>query len=108
MSQYDDDRPRGSNRRRNQVVLGVVGLAAVLGAGAYVITAQVMDHRNSTTSSDTGALAPMITPASGTPAETPSADASAASPSASAGAANPSATPAPSRSTDVDEEIRKA
>jgi hypothetical protein len=109
MSHYDDDRPRWGNRRRNQVVLGAVGLAAVLGGGAYVITAQVMEHRNSTTTSDTGALAPMITPASGTPAETPSADASgAASATASASAAPPSATPAPSRSTDVDEQIRKA
>src|SRR5690349_11503575 len=78
MSQHD------SNRRRKQVVLGVVGLAAVLGAGAYVITAQVLDHRNSTATSDTGALAPMITPASETPAEVPSIDDStAAEPSAS-------------------------
>jgi len=107
MSQHD------SNRRRKQVVLGVVGLAAVLGAGAYVITAQVLDHKNATTTSDTGALAPMITraaePPAGTPAETPSADAStAASPSASASAASPSATPSPSRRTSADDEIKKA
>lgn len=111
MTPHDDGRSHDRNRRRKQVVLGVVGLAAVLGAGAYVITAQVIDHRNATTTRDTGALAPMITPAPETPAGTPSADASAtASPSAS-----PSATPAPSsagpsrsRDTSVDDEIKKA
>jgi hypothetical protein len=96
-----------SSRRRKQVVLGVVGLAAVLGAGAYVITGQVLDHRNATTTGDTGALAPMISPAAEPPAETPSA-AMAASPSASASAVPPSATPSPSRSSSVDDEIRKA
>jgi len=99
MSEHD------SNRRRKLVLLGVAGLAAVLGAGAYVITAQLLDHRNATTTSDTGALAPMITPASETPAETPQAS-MAASPSASV--APPSATPSPSPSSSVDDEIRKA
>jgi len=103
MSQHD------SNRRRKQVVLGVVGLAAVLGAGAYVITAQVMDHRSATTTSDTAALAPMVGAAPETPTEAPAASAT-ASPSvtSSPSAAPPSTTPSPSRGTSVDDEIRKA
>ena len=103
MSEHD------RNRRRKQVLLGVVGLAAVLGAGAYVITAQVLDHRNATTTSDTGALAPMITPASATPpVDLSSAPPATSSASASVSAAPPSAAPSPSRSSSVDEQIRKA
>jgi len=108
MSEHD------SNRRRKQV-LGVVGLAAVLGAGAYVITAQVIDHRNATTARDTGALAPTATPASTAPsAPDPSAAPLAgASPSLSPSVATTSATrsaapPAPSDSTSVNDEIKKA
>jgi len=103
MSEHD------RNRRRKQVLLGVAGLAAVLGAGAYVITAQVLDHRDATTTGDTGALAPMITPASATPSvDLSSAPPATASASASVSAAPPSATPSPSRSSSVDEQIRKA
>ena len=102
-----------SNRRRRRAVVGVVGLAAVLGAGAYVITAQVIDHRNAA-ARDTGALAPMATPGSVAPSapDLSAAPLAGASTSPSPSAASPSAArsgaPAPSGSVPVDEEIRKA
>src|SRR3954454_20534915 len=102
-----------SNPRRTRVLLGVVGLAAVLGAGAYLITAQVIDHRSAPTS-DTGALAPMVAPASAEPSapDLSAAPLAGASPSLSTSAASPSATRsaalAPTGRASVDEEIRKA
>jgi hypothetical protein len=118
MSQNDDDRPRDDgvhestaepphpdgNRRRKRVVLGAIGLAAVLGAGAYLIADQAADHKSSP--GDTGALAPAIAPTSPPPAG-PSA-APLARASASASPATPSGTTSPAPNASVAEEIRRA
>jgi hypothetical protein len=112
MSNLDDDRssddgvyqPESAtthrpSRRRRQAVVGAVGLTALLGAGAYVITAQVTDRNKSTVTRDAGALAPMATPA--TPAS--------ASSTASAKQTNkPSTSPEPSKSMTVEERIKAA
>jgi hypothetical protein len=67
MSSDDGVYQSTSNRRRrlHRARLGVVvtGLAALLGAGSYLITAQIMDRRNHAVTGDVGALAPMVTPA---------------------------------------------
>lgn len=129
MSMHDDDRPRDDGvyqsattarpRRRKQAVAGAIGLAAVLGAGAYVITSQVVD-RDGTATTDTGAIAPIVGPASGASSDASPASASA---SASASAATSMATPTPasagtkrtrspkpvaSTSVSVEEEIKAA
>lgn len=61
---YQSSSNRDQGRRRKQAVLGVVGLAALLGAGAYLVTAQIMESRNATVSGGTGALAPVVVPPS--------------------------------------------
>ncbi|GIM93319.1 hypothetical protein [Paractinoplanes toevensis] len=58
MSDYQSSAAsRRKVQRRKQLAVGVVGLGAVLGAGAYVVTAQVIDHRNHTVTTD--AIAPV-------------------------------------------------
>ena len=52
-----------TNARRKQAIVGVVGLAAVLGGGAYVLTDRLAGDKPSTTS-ETGALAPTSIPTS--------------------------------------------
>jgi cytoskeletal protein RodZ len=72
MTMNDDDRlsddgvnpPETSPaRRRTLVAAGVVGLAAVLGAGAYVVTSQGKADET-TVSRDTAAMAPSVSPQS--------------------------------------------
>jgi hypothetical protein len=77
------------NRRRKQVLIAVTGLA-VLGVGAALVTAQVVDDGKATTR-DAAALVP-VTPAV-TPAESvsPEAPASSAAPASSSASASPSA-----------------
>jgi hypothetical protein len=69
---YDDDRSgddgvyrsatsRRRTQRRRQAAVAVTGLAALLGAGAYVITSHVIDSEPAVTH-DTGALAPIGPP----------------------------------------------
>jgi hypothetical protein len=112
MSIHDDDRSgddgvyepasyRDLGRRRKQIALGAVGAAALLGAGAYVITAQIMDHNDSTVTRDAGALAPIVAPASDAPSEAPSSG-------PTKDAVKKSASPSPSPSLSVDEQIKRA
>jgi hypothetical protein len=128
MSIHDDDRSgddgvyeqpasnRDPGRRRTQIALGAVGAAALLGAGAYVITAQIMDHRDSTVTRDAGALAPIVAPTSDAPSGLPSvAPSDVPSPEASAPSSGPakdavkkSASPSPSHSLSVEEQIKRA
>jgi hypothetical protein len=116
MTLHDDDRP-GEGRtsaRRRRLALGAVGLAAVLGGGAYLITSEVVDHRDSTATTDTGALAPMISPASAsaTPSAfssaSPSAGASTPGTAATSAPARAAAGPAPRSSAAVSQEIKEA
>jgi hypothetical protein len=112
MSNHDDDRPeddglyrsaaiRRKRQRRKQYAVGAVGLAAVLGAGAYVVTAQVIDHRDHTVT-DTGALAPV-----GPPTDPPSSEPPTVAPSPSApvvttkSAVKQSVSPAPTPSASL-------
>jgi hypothetical protein len=81
------------NRRRKQVIIGVVGLA-VLGAGTALVTDRIADS-NSTVTADTAALAPA---APEVLTDSPSASAAPSSASASASASATSASAAPSES----------
>jgi hypothetical protein len=105
---------RGSRRRRTQVAAAVAGFA-ILGAGAYAITAQVADS-DRMTAQDVGVIvpAPAATSAYAQAQET---TATAASPSGSAsispaapseGGAGQLASPSPSNKRAVEEEIKKA
>jgi hypothetical protein len=104
MSISDDDagmteRPRG---RRRRWVVGIVALVAVLGPAAYFVTAQLEDHR-STSTDDRGVAAPITA--------TPSASPSAASPSAalSSAALSSAGSSAPEpKGASVDSKIRAA
>jgi hypothetical protein len=110
MTLHDDDRP-GEGRtsaRRRRLALGAVGLAAVLGGGAYLITSEVVDHRDSTATTDTGALAPMISPASGSSTASPSAGASTPGAAATSAPARAAAGPTPRSSAAVSQEIKEA
>ena len=97
------------NRRRKQAIAGVAGLA-VLGAGAYLVTSQVVDNTRTKTK-DAAALAPAplepVSPSASEPASAePSAAASAsASPST---AATPEPSPAPSRTLTAEQRVAKA
>ena len=51
------------SRRRKRAAIGVVGLAALLGGGAFLVTEQLTDG-GTTVIDDSGALAP-LTPARG-------------------------------------------
>jgi hypothetical protein len=58
----DAPQPDRSSRRRKRAVIGVVGLAAVLGGGAFFVTSAMTSGE--TVIRDTGALAPMASPES--------------------------------------------
>jgi hypothetical protein len=58
----DAPQPDRSSRRRKRAVIGVVGLAAVLGGGAFFVTDAMTSGE--TVIRDTGALAPMASPES--------------------------------------------
>jgi hypothetical protein len=113
MTLHDDEQPTGRpDLRRRRFALGAAGLAVVLGGGAYLITSQVVDHRDATVATDTGALAPPAGPAS--PSESATPPAVSASPSTGATKAKatstsaPTTAPAPQSSTAVDQEIKEA
>jgi hypothetical protein len=59
---YQSATSRRRSQRRKQAAVGVAGLGALLGAGAYVITAHLVGG-DSTATGDTGALAPIKPPA---------------------------------------------
>jgi len=108
MSMNDDDRPGCNGRRglsRRQVAAGVVGLAALLGAGAYMITARIVDRNDSSASSGAGVLAPVVTSAAAGPA-TPLSTSPRSTKQPVRQSAAPS--PVPSGSMTVDERIRAA
>lgn len=85
MKDHDDD-ARPWTRRRKQVATTAVGLTALLGVGAYVITAQVVGGHHTTTAQGTSA-APV---------------------GQGKGEANPEPGPTPSQSMTVDERIKAA
>ncbi|WP_433295472.1 hypothetical protein ACQP2F_35910 [Actinoplanes sp. CA-030573] len=99
--------------RRTKIVAGAVGLAAVLGGGAYLVTDQVMDHRASTTG-ETGALAPLPSPAASSvgtaqPDSVPLASASSSSPSSRGTTPSPSSSSSSAASSSPsDDAVRKA
>ena len=122
MSMHDDDRPRDdgvyrsapANRslRRKQAVAGAIGLAAVLGAGAYLITAPGDD---STTRADLEAVAPIAAPAAGASSAAAAASASTSMSASAAPASKPAGTgratkpkPSASAGVTVEEEIKAA
>ena len=82
------------SRRRTQAAVGAVGLAAILGGGAYLVTEHLTD--GGTVTSDSGALAPLTPPAAGTSAS-PSVRTS-ASATSRAPAGNVSREPSPATS----------
>lgn len=98
-----------------KIAVGAVGAAAVLGAGAYLITAQVLDRDANTESRNDGALAPIVAPASAEPSASSGIQASADSvgaptsaPAPARSSATPAAAPTPSSTLSVAEQIRKA
>ena len=95
------------NRRRQQAIAGVAGLA-VLGAGAYLVTAQVVDNTRTETK-DAAALAPApLEPHPPSASESASAEPSeSASASASPSAVTP-APPAPSKTLTAEQRVAKA
>jgi len=108
--------PPPTNRRR-QAIVGTVGLAAVLGVGAYVVTAQFTDQDEATSSAPvvTPALEPPVPeqPASEQPNPEPpvpneTATSAAASSVPPKKATEQPARPSPSRSLTVDEKIKEA
>src|SRR3954453_403846 len=78
------------SRRRKQAVAGVTGLAAVLGAAAFLITEHVTDQ--ATVATDAGAFAPMAAPS---PVAAPSAPAPSATRSAKPSGLAHHSSPAP-------------
>jgi hypothetical protein len=91
MTNAEHDR-RSSSRRKKQAIAGVVGLAAVLGGGAFLVTDRVADDaRTVATDAKTPAL-----PSSASPAPRASA---VAGPSKAAAASSGPAAPAPAAST---------
>jgi len=85
MKDHDVDARRWT-RRRKQVATTAVGLTALVGVGAYVITAQAVGEHHTTTAQETAAT-PM---------------------GQGKGEADPEADPTPSRSMTVDERIKAA
>ncbi|MEU4241238.1 hypothetical protein [Actinoplanes sp. NPDC026619] len=68
---YHSAMPERRRRRRTQAIVGAIGLAAVLGPGAYFATAQILDRqRAATVTQDAGVLVPVMP--SEEPAPTPS------------------------------------
>lgn len=115
MSVQDDDRAGGDGayrptptgrqkKRRAQLTVGAVGAAAVLGAGAYLVTAQTADRDDNTAARDTGVAAPMATAGSITEPAEPSVIASAFSSTS----ASPSTRPSTARAAEkVDPKVRR-
>src|SRR3954468_20875845 len=75
MTTHDDDRPGDDgvlqsgvngkpNQRRNRMAVGAVSLAALLGAGTYLVTSHVVDHDNPVSTGDANVLAPIVSSAS--------------------------------------------
>ncbi|HEX8344216.1 MAG TPA: hypothetical protein VF657_05665 [Actinoplanes sp.] len=93
--------------RRKQAVAGGVGLAALLGAGAFLVTQQRADDSR-TTLTNVGAptLALSVDPAT-SPSESTAASTAATSPSAAASASPRSATPRPAASPSLPPEVAK-
>jgi hypothetical protein len=117
MSNHDDDRPedngayqpdsgRSEGQRRKQIAIGAAGLAVVLGAGGYFITAEVSDGRSSTTTQDTGALAPIAPAESTAPSASAEPSVAAARPAPAGNKGKPA--PSPSHSRSVGEQIKEA
>jgi hypothetical protein len=87
--------PERSSRRRRQAVAGAVGLAAVLGGGAFLVTELRTGDEPAAVGTEAGAPAPVESPAAASaPAPAPSAPD--AAPSRAPGAA---AAPAPAATT---------
>lgn len=111
---YDAATDHRRKQRRRRAAVGVAGLAALLGAGAYLVTTQVADRNASTRTRDAGALAPMVAPATRAPSGAASAAASgdpAAQPDAivpNKGAVKRSTSPSPSKTMTVEEQIKAA
>jgi hypothetical protein len=95
MNDHDDD-ARPWTRRRKQAATTAVGLTALLGVGAYLITAQVVGGHRTTTAQETGAQTPLAGPSSAAPV------------GQGKGEANPEPGPTPSQSMTVDERIKAA
>ncbi|MEV6493884.1 hypothetical protein AB0M20_35470, partial [Actinoplanes sp. NPDC051633] len=89
-----------TNARRKQAIVGVVGLAAILGGGAYVLTDHLTGHEPATTS-ETGALAPVAPPPTSVapPPASPSAPPATTPAKASAPKSATTKSPAASKST---------
>jgi hypothetical protein len=90
--------------RHRRAVAGIAALAAVLGAGAYVLTTVIVDRNRTATTAEPGVLAPFGTP-SPSPSRTPSAEAPSPGPVAGTRAAvrqstRPSPTPSPGATPD--------
>lgn len=85
MSMADDDGVYVSQRRRVQrrkkALVAVVGLAAVLGGGAYGVTMWKTAREATIIAGDTGALGPVRTPFSESPSPSPSSRSATPSPS---------------------------
>ncbi|GAA2638306.1 hypothetical protein [Paractinoplanes durhamensis] len=95
-----------SRRHRTRIAVGVIGLGAVLSAGAYIATDKVIDHRNASVATEAGAPPPQGAADSVTVPSVAGAPAPTASPTK--GAAKPPATTSTSVPASVAEEIRKA
>ena len=95
MTNAEHDRPR--IRRRRQQIAGAVGLAAVLGGGAFLVTDQLNDDAR-TVSTDLAAPAAVVPSGSATVADASPAAPAAGPSAAPASAAAPSA-PAPAPAT---------
>jgi len=111
---YESAANRRRRLRRTGIGAAVVGLAALLGGGAYAITTEIID-RNDSVTGDVAALAPVITPSRARPSAPEPAPQSPVprSPAASTKAAarqslSPPPSPSPSRSLSVREQIEAA
>jgi len=111
---YQSASNREQGRKRRVAVAGVVALAALLGGGAYLVTAQIADRNRHTEAGDP--LAPPITPASGgidsgaerTVPATASPKPTISTKNAVKQSLSPSPSPIPTGSMSVDEQIRAA
>jgi hypothetical protein len=79
------------SRRRKQVIAGAVGIAAILGGGAFLVTEAMTDA--DTVVRDTGALAPLTPAASASAAPSVADPSAAATTPAKSGAATSKSTP---------------
>ena len=105
MTTDDDDRTvddgvfrSDPNKRRKQILAGAVGLAAVLGGGAYVVTSQLAARDDTSVVRDAGALAPVV-PESPEPVESSPSPVPAPSTSASAASSEKPAEPTKAAAT---------